>query len=411
MQNWGLAMTGYDLGVEVTEEMLAVRDTVHRFASEVMRPVGVALDEMHDPAEVIAEDSPLWGALQKYRELGLVGQQDAYDPDLSPAQRALLHCMVLEETCRGDVGLSITLSLFNMAPMVARNFGNEEAEKFFDERDEICCLALTEPNHGSDHVGFTEPTFFDGTVRTDCRITRDGDDFIVNGQKSSWVSAGTVAGAIILMATFEEGDQGIANGALFVIPADLPGLTKGKPLDKMGQRSLNQGEIFFDNVRVPRKFLMAEGADVYPIVWEFFLKDANLAMGMQFVGVARAAYDMALEYAQERVQGGVPIIQHQNIKLRLFDMFTKVETARSHIRRLAVNQATNENGISYQEAATAKVYATQAAFEVADAAIQTFGGYGLCREYPIEKVFRDARAGLIQDGENSMLKIMAASRL
>ncbi len=404
-------MAEYESGVEVTEDMLAVRDTVHRFANEVMRPVGVALDQMQDPEDVIAEDSPLWGALEKYKELGLVGQQEAYDPDLSPAQRALLHCMVLEETCRGDVGLSITFSLFNMAPMVARNFGNEEAAEFFDARDEICCLALTEPNHGGDHVAFTEPTFFDGKIRTDCRISRDGDDFIINGQKSSWVSAGTLAGSIILMSTFDEGDQGIANGALFLIPADLPGLSKGKPLDKMGQRPLNQGEIFFDNVRVPRKFLLAEGVDVYPLVWEFFLKDANLAMGMQFVGVARAGYEMALEYAKERVQGGVPIIQHQNVKLRLFDMFTKVESARSHIRRLAINQATNENGIAYQEAATAKVYATQAAFEVADAAIQTFGGYGLCREYPIEKVFRDARAGLIQDGENSMLKIMAASRL
>ena len=404
-------MTTYDSGVEITEEMLAIHDTVGRFARDVMRPTGVALDKMHDPADVISKSSPLWQALDKYKELGLVGQQEAYGPDLSPAQRALMHCMVLEETCWGDVGLSITLSLYNMAPQVARNFGNEDAAKFFEQRNEICCLALTEPNHGSDHVAFNEPTFFDGKIKPDCRIRRNGDDFIINGQKSSWVSAGTLAGAIILFATYEEGDQGIANGAVFLLPADLPGISKGKPLDKLGQRSLNQGEIFFDNVQVPRKFLMMEGVEVYPIVWEMFLKDANLAMAQQFVGVARAAYDMALEYAKERVQGGVPIITHQNVKLRLFSMYTKVELARSHVRRLSINNAVNENGISYQQAASAKVFVTQSAFEVATDAIQTFGAYGLCREYPIEKVFRDARASTIEDGENSMLAIMAASRL
>ncbi len=127
-------MAEFDSGIEITEEMLAIHDTVRRFARDVMRPTGVTLDKMHNPADVIADSSPVWTALEKYRELGLVGQQDAYGPDLSPAQRALMHCMVLEETCWGDVGLSITLSLYNMAPRVARNFGNEEAALFFDQR-------------------------------------------------------------------------------------------------------------------------------------------------------------------------------------------------------------------------------------------------------------------------------------
>jgi alkylation response protein AidB-like acyl-CoA dehydrogenase len=282
--------------------------------------------------------------------------------------------------------------------------------EFFDQRNEVCCLALTEPNHGSDHVGFTEPGFFDPKLSADCRIRRNGEDYVINGQKSAWVSAGTLAGAIALFATFEDGD-GLSDGAMFVLPADLPGISKGQPLDKIGQRPLNQGEIFFDNVRVPRKFMMIEGPEAYPMTWELFLKDANLSMAQMFVGVARAAYDLALEYARERVQGGVAIIEHQNVKLRLFSMYSKLEVARSHVRRLSVNHAVNEGGISFQEAASAKVFVTQSAFEIASDAIQTFGGYGLCREYPIEKIFRDARASTIEDGENSMLSIMAASRL
>jgi alkylation response protein AidB-like acyl-CoA dehydrogenase len=191
----------------------------------------------------------------------------------------------------------------------------------------------------------------------------------------------------------------------------LPGISKGKPLDKLGMRSLNQGEIFFDNVRVPAKFMMMEGPDVYPMIWEFTLRDANIAMGQMFVGVARAAYDIALQYARERVQGGVPIIEHQNVKSRLFSMFLKVETARSHVRQVAISNATREGGVPFQYAVSAKLAATQSSFDVANEAIQSLGGYGLCREYPIEKIFRDARASLIADGENSMLAIMAASRL
>ncbi|MEH6551699.1 MAG: acyl-CoA dehydrogenase family protein [Pseudomonadales bacterium] len=404
-------MTESYLGIEINEEMTVVHETVRRFSEEVIRPLGIELDKMHTPEQVIAADSPLWQGLEQYKELGLVGQQGAYGPDLSPAQRALLHCMVMEEMCAGDVGLNITYSLFNCAAMTARNFGNEDAALFFDDRDEICCLAITEPNHGTDQVAFTEPGHRNANIGIDCKVRRDGDDYIINGQKSSWVSTGTIAGAAILFASYEGSDKGAADGAVFVMPLDLPGISKGKPLDKIGQRSLNQGEIFFDNVRVPGKFMMMDGPDVYPMIWEFTLRDANIAMGQMFVGVARAAYEHALQYSKERVQGGVPIIQHQNVKSRLYGMFLKVEMARSHVRQVAISNATQEGGVPFQYATGAKLAATQAAFDVANDAIQSFGGYGLCREYPVEKLFRDARASLIEDGENSMLAIMAASRL
>jgi alkylation response protein AidB-like acyl-CoA dehydrogenase len=154
-----------------------------------------------------------------------------------------------------------------------------------------------------------------------------------------------------------------------------------------------------------------EGVDVYPTVWELYFKGANIAMGQQFIGVARAAYDHALAYAKERVQGGVPIIEHQAVKARLFQLFMKLESARSHIRRVAIAEATTEGGVPFQYAASIKILATQTAFEIASEAIQMFGGNGLCREYPVEKIFRDARASLIEDGENNVLGLMAAARL
>jgi alkylation response protein AidB-like acyl-CoA dehydrogenase len=284
-----------------------------------------------------------------------------------------------------------------------------EAFEFFSKREDIGCLALTEPDHGSDHVAFTEPVFSDPSIRGGCRARREGNEFVINGQKAAWVSNGPIATAAALFCTLEDSKDGLKGGAAFLVPLELPGVTKGKPLDKIGQRTLNQGELFFADVRVPEEFMLIEGPDAYAMVWEMVLTMANSAMGQQFVGVARAAYDYALAYAKERVQGGVPIIEHQNVKAKLFRMFTKVEAARSLARRTAIAHATS--GVPFQYAAASKVFCTQTAFEVASDAVQIYGGNGLCKEYPIEKIFRDARASMIEDGENDVLGLMAASRL
>jgi acyl-CoA dehydrogenase len=398
-----------DLDLGISEEMLKLRDTCHRFAVEVMRPIGAQLDRM-TPEEVIAQGSPLWQGLEKFKQLGLVGMPDCYGPDLTPEARALMHAMVIEELCWGDVGLSITYALWNLGPNVARQMGREDLAEFFDARNEFFCLALTEPNHGTDMVAYNEPAFRDPAGRSDLRARRDEatGDFILNGQKAAWVSCGTLAGCAMIFATYEHSKQGRADGAVFLMPLDLPGISRGKPLDKIGQRTLNQGEIFLDNVRVPAQFFLADDPEFYTMMLSGFLAHANTAMGLQFIGVARAAFDHALAYAKERVQGGKPIIQHQSVKTRLFNMFMKLEAARSHVRQVA-QQHYVRMGIPFQYAASAKVLATQTAFEISSEAIQMFGGYGLCREYPVEKIFRDARAALIEDGENNMLGIAAAN--
>jgi alkylation response protein AidB-like acyl-CoA dehydrogenase len=401
-------MTPYHLDAALSDEMREVREAVNRFAVEVMRPAAVELDRMPDPADVIAKGSILWQVFDRYKELGL-GDPSKYDPDLSPADRALLHAVVLEELSWGDVGLAISLGLCDTIAPWAQGFGRQEAYEFFSKRADIGCLALTEPNHGSDHVGFTEPIFSDPAVRPSCRARRDGDEWVINGQKAAWVSNGTIATAAALFCTLEDSKDGIKGGAAFLVPMELPGVTRGSPLDKVGQRTLNQGEIFFDEVRVPEAFMLIEGPDAYGMVWEMVLKLANNAMGQQFVGVARAAFDHALAYAKERVQGGVPIIQHQNVKARLFRMFSRVEAARALARRVAMEAAVGD--IPFQYAAASKIFCTQTSFDVANDAVQIFGGNGLCREYPVEKLFRDARASLIEDGENDFLGLMAASRL
>jgi alkylation response protein AidB-like acyl-CoA dehydrogenase len=202
--------------------------------------------------------------------------------------------------------------------------------------------------------------------------------------------------------------QGFKDGAVLLVPLDLPGVERPRPLDKMGQRSLNQGEIYFDDVRVPESY-MALGPDLYSIGLETMLAHANAGMGQIFVGITRAAYEHSLAYAQERVQGGVPIFEHQSVKSRLFKMFTKFEAARALARRVAMHNAGGAPQIA--SCIASKIFCTNTAFEVASEAVQIFGGNGLSREYPVEKLLRDARASLIEDGCNEVLSIVGAARL
>ena len=266
---------------------------------------------------------------------------------------------------------------------------------------------MTEPDHGSDVLTFSEKHFRDPSLRPNCVATIKDDEVIIRGQKSAWVSNGTIASAAALFCSVE-GEEGFGAGCVVLVPLDAPGVTRGKPLDKLGQRALNQGEIFFDDVRVPRNHLVV-GPETYTLTVELVLCLANAGMGTTFVGVAGAAFEHAQAYAHTRVQGGVPIFEHQSVKSRLFKMFTKVEAARALARRVAVYNATNPPLVQY--AMASKVFSTTTAFEVASDAVQMFGGNGLSREYPVEKLLRDARASMIEDGCNEMLGIIGASRL
>jgi alkylation response protein AidB-like acyl-CoA dehydrogenase len=389
------------------DEERMLRDTCHGFAADVLRPAGRALDRLPDPAQVIAKDSLLWDVLRRYRDLGFGALLD--DQTRDPVAKARLAAIANEELSWGDVGLAITcgLSQFHQ-PWIRQSGDRGLVERFCDpSRVTLGCWALTEPDHGSDTVSFTEAHFADPAIRANCVARQDGSDYVLRGQKAAWVSNGSIADVAILFCTLDP-SQGMKGGAVFVVPMDLPGVRRSRPLDKLGQRSLNQGEIFFDDVRVPASHRVV-GPEFYPIALEMMLAHANAAMGQLFVGVARAAFEAALEYAKQRVQGGRPIFEHQSVRARLFRMFAKVESARALARRVALWNAGNPPRVEYSIAS--KVHCTQTAFEVASDAVQIFGGNGLSREYPVEKLLRDARASLIEDGCNEVLSLVGASRL
>ncbi len=395
-----------DREVDLSSEEREVVESVHRFATEVMRPIGRQLDTM-TPEEVIAEGSPLWTVFERYRELGIEDVRSG-TAGLTPERQARLQCMIGETLGWGDAGLAISLGVSTFPRLMAQMTGNAELAERFGDPAGIGCWPITEPDHGSDLI------YFGGDVsempgRPNCLAVKDGDHFVITGQKAAWVSNGTIATAGALFCGVDMGDGRIQGLAGFLVPLDLEGVRRGKPLDKMGQRSLNQGEIFFDEVRVPATYMVVP-PEMSVFSQDMVLSTANGGMGTTFVGVGQAALDLAVDYAKEREQGGGPIIRHQSVKARLFEMYRKVEAARGLNRRCI-----HINSMSMpprpELAVASKVTSTQAAFEVASEALQIFGGNGLSREYPIEKILRDARASMIEDGCNHVLSLAAAEKL
>ena len=402
-----------DIDYDLSEEERAVRDTARRFAEEVMRPAGQQLDRM-TAEEVVASESILWSVHQKWDSLG-VRLLSTADSGLTPAETARMGCLVNEELGWGDGGLAISLGAAEFPAMLAQASGNPSLiEAFSGSR--IGCWAITEPDHGSDSLDMHGEANRPVLHKPNCVARREGDDYVVTGQKAAWVSNGTIAETAALYTALDEGD-GVCGRGVLLVDLDSPGVTRGRPLEKLGQRPLPQGELFFDSARVPASHLVVP-AEMYPIMMEITLATANGFMGSTFVGVARAAYEHALVYARERVQGGVPIFEHQSVKAKLFEMFRKIEAARSLNRRAVLYNTVHspfvgENGSmpAVQYAIASKVTSTQTAFEVATEGLQIFGGNGLSQEYPMEKLLRDARASMIEDGSNEVLALHAAEKL
>jgi alkylation response protein AidB-like acyl-CoA dehydrogenase len=397
-----LPLSGLEAPLSEMEEL--VQDNCHRFAEEVLRPVSSTMDEM-SPEETVAPDSPLWQVLEQAGELGLSVKALL---ELEPQERSRLLLIAAEELAWGDGGLAGIILVNQMPALYSALAGNMEMVDYCDGK--LGCWGITEPDHGSDTLdadGSLQAS--DGSYgRPNCVARIEGDKIIINGQKSAWVSGAMTAQICALYCHLEENGK-TRPGVVAIVPLDLPGVTRGKPLDKMGLRSLNQGELYFDNVEVPISHLLA-GPDGYVDMVYHTLAEANVHVGNLAVGVARAAYEHALEYAHQRKQGGQAIIRHQNVKYRLFHMFRKVEAARALVRRAADYNAMAAQP-ALQGSIASKVTATQAAFEVTSEALQIFGGNGLTKEYPMEKLLRDARACLIADGCNEVLAMKGGSLL
>jgi acyl-CoA dehydrogenase len=401
-----------DIDFDLGEEERAVRDTVHKFAAEVLRPAGQALDRL-SAEEVIAGESIIWSVHAQWDALGV--RLLTSPTEIGPEDLARLTCLVNEELGWGDAGLAISLGAAEFPAMLAQASQNPALMEIFPP-SRIGCWAITEPDHGSDVLDFGGDPGRPALRRPNCLAKRNGDTYVINGQKAAWVSNGTIAETAALYTAVDDGDGPTGCGVLLV---DLtsPGVARGRPLEKLGQRPLPQGEVFFEDVQVPASHLVVPPA-MYPMMMEMTLATANGFMGATFVGLARAAYELALRYAHERMQGGIPIFGHQSVKSRLFEMFRKIETARALNRRVIRYNTVhspllgNPNAMpAVHYAIASKITSTQTAFEVASDALQIFGGNGLSREYPIEKLLRDARASLIEDGCNEVLALHAAEKL
>ncbi len=394
-----LGMMGAEL--PFTPEEQAIVDTLHRFAETEMRPLGKILDRM-TPEGVIAPDSPLWPFYAKFNELGFT--VDAM-VEMPPLQRAKLMCIFYEELGWGDSGLAISLGASSLPRYLSRLFGNDYLASLCPE-DMLGCWGITEPDHGSDTLDPSGHAAHPGGSygRPNVVATIKSNKVVIKGQKSAWVSNGSIAKVCILFCAADTGaGADTKHGAVIIVPLGTKGISRGKPLDKMGQRALSQGEIFFDNVELPIEHLLAGPENFQRCVYSIHT-EANALMGATFTGVARAAYELALDYAHQRKQGGVPIIKHQHVAWRLFHMFRKVEAARAITRRVVEYNMVQPQP-ALHAAMTSKITGTQTAFEVASEALQIFGGNGMTREYPLEKLLRDARASMIEDGCNELLAI------
>ena len=403
-------MTYRDIDLPVRDETKAMLKQVKKFSMEVMRPAGIALDKLADPEDVIAKGSVLWDVFTGSRELGLHTMQitkacGGMAEDNDPMATVL----IAEQLGYADAGLAISMGVscmpFNYAAMfpipemqqLARDFCNDKEGRM------IGCWAITEPDHGTDwSLGGNNPK-----CGPSVKAVLKGDEYIINGEKSAWVSNGTIATHALLHVALDP-SRGMQGQGLAILPLDLPGISRGKPLDKMGQRPLNQGSIIFEDAKVPKKYMVIPYPDFINASSGQGLATVNGGMAIVFAGLAKAAYDEAFIYAKQRVQGGVTIFEHSAIKLKLMNMFMKVEAARANARRMAMYNLANPLSPSVVHAVAAKCLSTETATFVASEAMQIFGGYGLAKEFPIEKMFRDARASMIEDGVNEALAIKAA---
>jgi len=284
-----------ELNIDLTKEHVALWDSAKKFMREVWRPAAVELDRMVNPEDVYAEGSVLWDVFRKTNELGY-------------------HTLFWELAGWAAPGLGASCGLHTMPMIWAMMSPDPEMQ---DLVKQFCadttgtmtgCWAITEPDHGSDSLRFEGEYATMPALANQVRAVKDGDGYVLNGQKSSWVSNGSLAKYAALWLSIDP-SRGNEGGGIAVIPLDLPGITRGKPLDKIGQRALNQAELFFDDVRIPAKAMVAADPATYKTCSNIQLGLANGLMGLLFAGCAQSALEESLEYAKQRVQGGRPSVR------------------------------------------------------------------------------------------------------
>jgi len=377
------------MNFELSEDQRILREEVHRFAEERIAPGVAQRDRDHEfPAEIVREAG----------EMGLLGMQvpEEYGGNFVDQ---LTYVLVIEELARVCPATAVTVSVSNSVccwPIVHFGSGTlkERVLPGLASGKTIGGFGLTEPGSGSDA----------GSLRS--TAVRSGNEWVLNGEKA-WITNAGIAGWFVVMARTdpEAGKRGIS---AFVVPGDAPGLSVGKPEEKVGLRASRTAPLYFEDCRIPADHLLGAEGQGFKIALAT-LDHSRLGIAAQAVGLHQRALELARDYALDRVQFGVPIARHQAIQFQLAQMATELEAGRTLTYAAAL--AAEDRIRAGRMAAQAKLYASEAANRAVWQAVQIHGGNGFCEDYEIARMSRDVRVTTIYEGTSEMQRLVIARRL
>jgi hypothetical protein len=375
--------------MNLSEEQKLIRDSVREFVQDRIAPFAAEWDKSdYFPAQ----------ELKQMGELGLFGIAIPETWGGSGADYVSF-ALAIEEVAAGDGACSTILSVNNSVVCGSllgsgSDFLKQTYLKPLASGAQLGCFCLTEPQAGSDAAAL------------ETRAQKQKDSYVLNGSKS-FITSGANADVAIVFAVTDP-DAGKKGISAFVVPTDNPGYQVGNVEQKMGQHASDTAQIFFKDCSIPADHLLGEEGEGYKIAL-MNLESGRIGIGAQCVGMARAAYECALEYAHERVTFGKPIIEHQAVAFRLADMATQLEAARLMVLNAASLRDAGEPCL--KQASMAKLFASEAAEKICSAAIQVLGGYGYLRDFPVERIARDVRVSQIYEGSSDIQRIVIAREL
>lgn len=375
---------------ELTEDQHAFADTARNFAQAELAPHAAEWDREHIfPREAIA----------KAGELGFCG---LYAPESAGglALPRLDATLVFEELAAVDPSTTAFITIHNMATWMLGTWATDEVRAEWGEAltsgQKLASYCLTEPGAGSDAA----------SLKTRAELV--GNEYVINGAKAFISGAGSTD-MLVLMARTGDAQSGASGISAFAVPADLPGISYGKKEEKMGWNSQPTRVISFDNVRIPARNLLGREGEGFKIAMKG-LDGGRINIATCSVGAAQGALTQAQSYMQERKQFGKPIASFQALQFKLADMATELVAARQMVRLAASKLDAGARDASTY-CAMAKRFATDAGFMVCNEALQLHGGYGYIREYPLERLMRDARVHQILEGTNEIMRVIIARRM
>ncbi len=376
---------------ELTDEHKLMRQMVRDFAEAEIAPGAAERDESETFDRELMYD--------KLGDLGLTGI--IFPEEYGGAEADYIsYAIAVEELSRVCASTGVTLSAhLSLCANPIYLFGTEQQKgqylKPLAEGSKLGAFGLTENSAGSD-AGGTKTT-----------ATRDGDEWILTGNKIFITNGGDAETYIVLAKTDKEAKKHRGISA-FIVEKDTPGFTFGKKEQKMGIRSSPTMELIFENCRIPAENLLGEEGQGFKIAMKT-LDGGRIGIAAQALGIAQGAFESALNYAKERKQFDQPISNFQGIQFKLADMATEIEAARLLVYQAAYRASA---GLPYgQQSAMAKMYASDVAMKVTTEAVQVYGGYGYTREFPVERMMRDAKITQIYEGTNEVQRVVIGAEL